>query len=204
MNKSLSPRQQQAIEAESLRDTRPFLWFLTAVLFFLYVIALNASPALREPARLIPVYDPDDHPCGAALAAAALCGKPPPVRALPCGADRDHRCPFLAERNPAIVAGLYLALAGETVGVLEDWRQSLLVLRGDACLDGADVGHHLGLAFHRAGMAWGQLVHGPVCDDVCADVHAPDECPRRGAAPVGRTGAGAPPIGRVRPGSGAV
>jgi len=127
MNKPLTA-QEQAITEENLRDTRPFLWFLTAVLFFLYVVAVSASPALRDPARLIPftilmILHGALHWLLPRFASSGW----PFALYLTIQVALIFTLSWLSD-NPAIVAGLYLGLAGETIGVVEDWRLSLVVL----------------------------------------------------------------------------
>jgi hypothetical protein len=129
MSNTLS-KQQETIDQADLRATRPFLWFLTAVLVFLYVIALWASPGLREPQRLIPFT------LGMILTGALHWLLPHFVES-----KRQFALYLTAQvalafglswlgNNPALIGGLYLGLAGETIGVLDDWRQSLVVLLG--------------------------------------------------------------------------
>jgi NarL family two-component system sensor histidine kinase YdfH len=110
---------------EGLQETRPFFWFLILVLVFLYGISLYESPQLRQPALLLPYtvlfflhillhwY-------------------------MPYLVNQRRKLIFylvvqivlinlliLISLQQSIVLGLYATLAGETVGILEDWRQSL-------------------------------------------------------------------------------
>ncbi|MBE2224920.1 MAG: hypothetical protein IAF02_25490, partial [Anaerolineae bacterium] len=115
---------------EGLEETRPFFWFLILVLILLYGISIYASPALREPARFIPyttLY----------FIHIALHWY------MPYLVTQSKRLAlYLAvqiflvmlltfiSQEPSILLGLYMALAGETIGILEDWRRSLIAIAG--------------------------------------------------------------------------
>ncbi len=126
------------IEAE-LRETRPFFWILILVLCFLYVISIYNSPELRQPARLIPYtflmalhialhwYVPylitrASHLILYLIVQIAL------IFAL-----------TLISQQQAVAIGLFLALAGETMGILEDWRRGLLAMLGFLTLIGLTI-----------------------------------------------------------------
>jgi NarL family two-component system sensor histidine kinase YdfH len=125
---------------EGLQETRPFFWFLILVLLFLYAISIYESPELRQPARLLPYtvlfflhillhwY-------------------------MPYLVTQKRKLAFylvvqiilvnlliLISRQPSIVIGLYATLAGETIGILEDWRQALLAVLGYLTLMGLTYG----------------------------------------------------------------
>lgn len=122
-------RQTTDPEIEAgLKETRPFFWLLIFVLVLLYGIAVYADPALRQPARLIPFT---------ALFAAhiALHWYMPYLVT-----ERQWLVAYLAGqivlvsllivigRQPSLVVGLYLPMAGETMGILEDLRRSLAAI----------------------------------------------------------------------------
>jgi NarL family two-component system sensor histidine kinase YdfH len=110
---------------EGLQETRPFFWFLILVLVFLYGISLYESPQLRQSALLLPYtvlfflhillhwYMPylinQKRRLALYLAVQILL-----VNLL-----------ILISQQPSLVLGLYATMAGETAGILEDWRQSL-------------------------------------------------------------------------------
>jgi len=125
---------------EGLQETRPFFWFLILVLVFLYGISLYESPQLRQPALLLPYtvlfflhillhwY-------------------------MPYLVNQRRKLIFylfvqiilinlliLISRQQSIVIGLYATLAGETVGILEDWRQSLAAVVTYLALMGVTYG----------------------------------------------------------------
>ncbi|KAA3664506.1 MAG: sensor histidine kinase [Chloroflexi bacterium] len=133
------------IKAE-IKETRPFLLILIAVLIFLYGFALSSTPELRQPNRLIPIT----------------------LLMLLHGAlhwyvaylttRQTHLVLYLTvqilivialtfiTRQEAIIMGLYLALAGETVGILADWRRSLIAAIGYLCLMALSFGIFWGWA----------------------------------------------------------
>ena len=113
---------------EELRTTRPFFIILLAALTFLTIVALYETPALRQPPQVIffillmsghallhllsPFFVAD----GRRLAAYLL-----------------FQVAFILalvwlSQSAAIAFGLIVALAGETVGMLQDWRRSLAAL----------------------------------------------------------------------------
>lgn len=134
-------RQTNDPEVEAgLQETRPFFWFLILVLVFLYGGSLYASPELRQPARLLPYstlffihialhwYMPylvaQKRKLAGYLAVQILL-----VNLL-----------ILISDEPGMVIGLYSTLAGETIGVLEDWRQALAAVVGYLFLMGITYG----------------------------------------------------------------
>ncbi len=138
-------RQTNDPEVEaSLEETRPFFWFLVIVLIFLYGISINASPELREPAQFIPytiLY----------FLHVALHWY------MPYLVTRRNRFLlyfavqiFLAiiliimSQQAGVVIGLYMALAGETIGLLEDLKRSIIAIVGFLLLMGLTYGIILG------------------------------------------------------------
>jgi NarL family two-component system sensor histidine kinase YdfH len=115
---------------EGLDETKPFYWFLILVLILLYGITVYATPELRQPLRFIPFtvlyfvhivlhwYMPyivaKQHLLRLYLTAQILI-----VFML-----------ILISQDAGIVIGLYMALAGETIGILEDWWRSLIAMGG--------------------------------------------------------------------------
>ena len=117
------------LEAD-MKETRPFFYILVAVLIFLYSFAVYSDPLLRQPIRLIPftflmVLHGILHWYVAYLTT-----------------RNSHIAIYLIvqliiiitliaiTQQQGIVMGLYLALAGETVGFLGDWRRSLIAAAG--------------------------------------------------------------------------
>jgi len=134
-------RQTNDPEVEAgLEETRPFFWFLILVLILLYGISINASPELREPARFIPyttLY----------FIHIALHWYMPylvtqPKRLVLYFAVQIFLAflLILISQVPGVVIGLYMALAGETIGILENWRRSLVAIAGYLVLLGATYG----------------------------------------------------------------
>ena len=134
-------RQTNDPEVEAgLEETRPFFWFLILVLILLYGISINASPELRQPARFIPyttLY----------FIHITLHWY------MPYLVTQRKRLIFyfavqiilaflliLISQEPGVVIGLYMSLAGETIGILEDWRRSLVAIAGYLVLMGATYG----------------------------------------------------------------
>ena len=125
---------------EGLQETRPFFWFLILVLILLYAISIYESPELRQPARLLPYtvlfflhillhwYMPYLVAQKRRLALYLV------VQIILVNLL------ILISRQPSIVIGLYATLAGETVGILEDWRHSLLAVIAYLALMGATYG----------------------------------------------------------------
>ena len=115
---------------EELRTTRPFFIILLAALAFLTIVALSETPTLRQPPQVIffilimgghallhllsPLFVSD----GRRLAAYLLL-QVALILAL-----------VWLSQNVGIAFGLVVALAGETVGMLQDWRRSLAALAG--------------------------------------------------------------------------
>ena len=134
-------RQTNDPEVEAgLQETRPFFWFLILVLVLLYAGSIYASPELRQPALFLPYttlffihialhwYMPylvaQKRKLAAYLAVQILL-----VNLL-----------VLISREPGLVIGLYTTLAGETIGILEDWQRSLAAIIGYLALMGLTYG----------------------------------------------------------------
>ena len=138
-------RQTKDPEVEAgLKETRPFFWFLVVVLIFLYGISINGSPELREPARFIPYTT-------LFLLHIALHWY------MPYLVTQQSRfilylavqiflviLLILMSQQAGVVIGLYMALAGETIGLLEDLKRSLVAIVG-----------FLGLMGMTYGLIWG-------------------------------------------------
>jgi two-component system, NarL family, sensor histidine kinase YdfH len=115
---------------EELRTTRPFFIILLAALTFLTIIALYETPTLRQPPQVIffillmgshallhllsPLFVSDGRRLALYLLVQVAF-----ILAL-----------VWLSQNAGIAFGLIVALAGETVGMLQDWRRSLVALAG--------------------------------------------------------------------------
>jgi NarL family two-component system sensor histidine kinase YdfH len=134
-------RQTSDPEVElGLEQTRPFFWFLILVLVLLYGISIYAAPELRQPALFLPYttlfflhialhwYMPYLSTQKRKLAI-YLVLQIFLVNLL-----------ILISKQPTMVIGLYTALAGETIGILEDWRRSLVAIVGYLALIGLTYG----------------------------------------------------------------
>jgi NarL family two-component system sensor histidine kinase YdfH len=138
-------RQTNDPEVElGLEETRPFFWFLILVLVLLYGLALYSVPALRQPAQFLPFttlfflhialhwYMPYLATQGRKLAVYFV------VQVFLI------TLLILISRQPSLVIGLYTTLAGETIGILDDWRRSLVA-----------IVVYLGLIGLTYGLIWG-------------------------------------------------
>lgn len=138
-------RQTNDPEVEAgLEETRPFFWILILVLVFLYGITIYSSPELRQPALFIPYT-------ALFVIHIALHWYMPYL-----AAQKRRLAIYLAvqiflafaliliSEQPVLVIGLYTALAGETIGILENWRRSLVAIAGYLII--------MGLAY---GLIWG-------------------------------------------------
>ena len=134
-------RQTNDPEVEAgLEETRPFYWFLILVLIFLYGLSIYSSPELRQPARLIPYtvlffihivlhwYMP------------YLVSRPRQLVFYLLVQILLVTLLILISMQETLVIGLYGAMAGETIGILEDWRRSLVALLGYLALIGLTYG----------------------------------------------------------------
>jgi NarL family two-component system sensor histidine kinase YdfH len=127
------------IEAE-LQETRPFFWFLILVLVVLYAISIYTSPELRQPARFIPYT--------ALFFLHIVLHWYMPYLIT----QRNRLAAYLAvqiflaflliliSQQPGIVIGLYVSLAGETIGILDNWRWALVAILGYLLLMGVTYG----------------------------------------------------------------
>lgn len=134
-------RQTNDPEVEAgLQETRPFFWILIFVLIILYGISVYESPELRQPARLVPYtvlffihiilhwYMPYLVTQKRKLALYLL------VQIILINLL------ILISAQQSLVIGLYMTLAGETIGILENWRQSLLAVFAYLALMGITYG----------------------------------------------------------------
>ena len=134
-------RQTNDPEVEAgLEETRPFFWFLIIVLIFLYGISIYSDPSLRQPARFIPYTT-------LFFIHITLHWYMPYLVA-----EKRHLTAYLVvqiflvilliliSKQSSIVIGLYMALAGETIGILEDWRRALVAMVGYLVLMGVTYG----------------------------------------------------------------
>ena len=134
-------RQTNDPEVEAgLEETRPFFWFLILVLVLLYAGSIYVSPELRQPARFLPYTT-------LFFIHIALHWY------MPYLVQQKHKLAgylvvqiflisllILISRETGLVIGLYTTLAGETIGILEDWRRSLLAIVGYLALMGLTYG----------------------------------------------------------------
>jgi len=119
---------QVEIDIEETRQARPFYAVLMLVLALVYGMALQLTPSLRQPARLIPFT-------ALLVVHAAL-----HWLSLRLPAHLRWTYPYFGVQTllvfiigvvtvgQGVVLGLYLALAGEAVGMLEDFRRSTPVV----------------------------------------------------------------------------
>ena len=110
---------------EGLRETRPFFLFMMMVLVFLYGISVYADPSLRQLGRLIP------YTLLFFLHIALHWFMPILV------VQRRRLTLYLIlqllliisliaiSQQRGIVAGLFMSMAGETIGLLEDWPRAV-------------------------------------------------------------------------------
>ncbi|MCB0014638.1 MAG: hypothetical protein KDE34_22140, partial [Anaerolineales bacterium] len=139
LQKLLRQTSDKGIEA-GLRETRPFFLFLVLVLIFLYLISVKSDPALRQSVRIIPYTF-------LFLLHLLLHWTMPnwvmrqkrPATYLVVQIALIMAIIFLSPQ-PGVVVGLYMALAGETFGILEDWRLSLTATVGYLTLMGLTIG----------------------------------------------------------------
>ncbi len=114
--------------AEESRKLRPFYWMLTAILAAIYLWSLLYSPPLREPARLFAFTV-------LMIITTALHWTTPNV-----SFHRRWLLPYLVTQgalafaittvaeSQGVTLGLYLGLAGEAVGILENLRLSVIAV----------------------------------------------------------------------------
>jgi NarL family two-component system sensor histidine kinase YdfH len=133
-----APLEQEAIDLEEFRHALPFFVVLMLVLALVYGLALQSTPALRQPDRLIPFT-------ALMVAHAALhwwvLRLPFHPRWIYLYFGLQTLMAFiigLITYGHGVVLGLYLGLAGEAVGVLENLRKSapiVAVILGIALLN---------------------------------------------------------------------
>jgi len=118
------------IPDEEIREARPFYFVLFIVLAGIYVWALMSNPELRAPARLIPFTALLS--IHAAIHWISLYLGPRSRWIYPYFALQVGLVTVIAvvSNGHGIVLGLYLALAGEAVGVKEGLRQSVGLVAG--------------------------------------------------------------------------
>lgn len=129
MRNLLRQTSDPKVEAE-LKDTRPFFWFLVLVMVALYGISIYSSPELRQLNRLLPYtvlyflhialhwYMPF-----------LVSQKGRLVAYLVIQIVLAFLLSYISQQQ-GVVIGLYLTLAGETIGILNDWRRSLVAVGG--------------------------------------------------------------------------
>ncbi len=159
------------------RDPRLFTWFLTLVMVFLYIIALLENPVLHKPLPLISftvvlvvhimlhwqiekVIESKKLTIGYFLLQGALAF-------IICS----------IARNQGVLLGIYMALLGETVGMLRFSRGALMAILYYAILAIINYQqfdsrlHHLAADRH------------PPCNDLhphlCSSLHPSSRCPHR-------------------------
>ncbi len=115
---------------EETRETRAFYYLLLIVLAFIYGITLYETPTVRQPATLIPFT------LLMLLHAGLHWFSPYFIQ------PRRHLAIYLILQTSLVVLlswisggtavsfALIMALAGETVGMLEDWRRSIIAMIG--------------------------------------------------------------------------
>ncbi len=128
MNKPSAQPDYFCDSPEDIQEVRPFYWVLMIVLLAMYAWALVLSPARREPLRLIPFTI-------LMVVHAGLHWTSPNLTVR-----RRWLIPYLVLQgalvfvitliagNQGITIGLYLGLAGEAVGILEDLRLSAIAV----------------------------------------------------------------------------
>ncbi len=129
MKNLLRQTSDHEIEA-GLKETRPFFWFLILVLIFLYAHSLTTDITLRQLPRFIPYT-------GLFLLHIVLHWMMPRwvvqtwqliiYLVVQIGIVMTL---IAISQQLGIVIGLYMALAGETFGILDDWRRALAAMVG--------------------------------------------------------------------------
>ncbi len=135
----LRQTSDQEIE-DGLKETRPFFWFLILILIFLYGLSITSTPTVRQSVYFIPytilfLVHTILHWYMPRLASQTwqlityLVVQIAIVIAL-----------IAISQQPGIAIGLYMALAGETFGILEDWRRAVVATVGYLALMGLTFG----------------------------------------------------------------
>ncbi|MCP4362303.1 MAG: sensor histidine kinase [Chloroflexi bacterium] len=134
-------RQTNDPEVEAgLEETRPFFWFLILVLIFLYGISITSDPTLRQLSRFIPYTTLFCIHIGLHWYMPYLVTQKRRLAAYLAVQIFLVILLILISQQSGIVIGLYMALAGETIGILEDWRRSLVAIAGYLVLMGLTYG----------------------------------------------------------------
>jgi len=127
MKKRLAPPIEDL--EEDLVQARPFFYILELVLVFLFVTALVQNPNLRSPGLLVPFGI-------AMIVHGALHWFSPFLTRY----GIRHVAVYLIvqillivlltgmSKNIGLLIGLWMALTGETVGILEDWRHAIVTV----------------------------------------------------------------------------
>lgn len=127
------------IEAD-IEETRPFFWILILVLIILYGTSLYTNSALRQPLPLIS-FTLLMLTHGLLHWYVAYLTTRPAHLTLYLGVQILLIVGItLLTRRQGVTMGLYMALAGETVGILGDWRRSLIATTGFLFLIGVTYG----------------------------------------------------------------
>jgi NarL family two-component system sensor histidine kinase YdfH len=129
MKNLLRQTRDPEVEAQ-LQETRPFFWFLVVVLVLLYGISLYSSPELRELDRWLPYTVLYFLHIALHWIMPNLVQEP---RRLALYLVVQIFLAFVLSymsQQQGVVIGLYLALAGETIGLLNDLRRSLAAIVG--------------------------------------------------------------------------
>ena len=115
---------------EELRAIRPFFIILLAALTFLYIVALYETPTLRQsPQVIFFTLLMGSHALLHLLSPLLVADGRRLAVYLPLQVALILALVWLSQ-NVGIAFGLIVALAGETVGMLQDWRRSLAALVG--------------------------------------------------------------------------
>ncbi len=129
MRDLLRQSRDPEVEAE-LRHTRPFFWFLILALLFLYGISIYSVPELRQLDRLLPYT-------ALFILHIALHWYMPYLinqqRRLVAYLSVQIVLAFLLSfisQQQGVVIGLYVSLAGETIGILNDLRRAIVAIAG--------------------------------------------------------------------------
>ncbi|MCP5096643.1 MAG: sensor histidine kinase [Chloroflexi bacterium] len=126
-----SPNKAPYIDVEEeMRLVRPFFFFLTLSFIFMYVVSLYSSPELRQPARLIPftlllAVHTVLYWMGASIAERSRLLVPYIVVQ---GMFAFIITSIAREQGMGMV--LYMALIGISVGLIENWKKSMVAVIG--------------------------------------------------------------------------
>ena len=129
MKNLLQQTNDPEVEA-GLEETRPFFWFLIFVLIILYGISITTDPALRQPAKLIPYTTLFFIHLALHWYMPYLVTQKKRLVAYLFVQIFLVVILILISQQVGVVVGLYMALAGETIGILDDWRRSIIAIAG--------------------------------------------------------------------------